>query len=1166
MKRKIAALAAAVMVLQCMLPVCTGPSSAPGIGKISRAAETEYMTERIGEEDSEQITEQITEQISERDTVAELSEASETDEKETEDPDSFSEDSNLYEQETIASESELTQTENQESERSTEENISSSESDKEPVTEKTDTSDTEQTESQNTEPIESESETISDKQTDVNEMQTEELQNEPVESEETLDLDENLLLSANKDRWNLEVSRSDHSSFDTDTVLQLRSLLDLAEGEEYPEEAVELYRSMLLEPLCQQLTEEYMEQHMDVEYEEDLLPYLYEAAEETILTFEPLEVQFLYTDGSSYEPGEITLCATIEDRNLCDRYSRAESFVVPVWYDGELRIRIPAVSSFDVSVKEDEIKVSLSEVYRPSFFAVAEIDRVKAQQLLETAVSIKDAAQPETETEESEEAASDYAYTAPGTPCKASSAFTKVTKGSRTFSSAYTFLRGNSNSVCTFWYDSSLVTKGYQEGTGMEYLIPKSGDARGKFGFRITNVGYSISARCNLDLYVTVTKYKTYSLDKNGNKVNNVYPFIHMNKDLTVYYQEGLPDFELQYEIVKSGTNERVPGNYRFMWTDIDGAQRYGFVPLDGSLDARYCLTTSTVNCGTETMFNQSYHMIYGQEESAVYTDDNYSVMFETSGMSSFKIFVGQTGNGSAAYQYASTLIKNRYADAADGVYNYTARSKLGWDGYAYGPTALPSPLIKYVSNDAAAWNSSNTLPSVTSEYWYAFELYVPQETAEYYYSQFQITDVLPAGVDYIGNFSARKTETGELVGYFTAGNNGDTLTVSATAGAMSDVGFYGYTYHIQFQVKMDPTEISASYSGTTAVYTVQNQATQKGKHKADAGVTTTVSNIVTTSASETRPSEATPMKKILTSSGAVEETTLSSRKDAVSFEVQQVIPTLTNAWRLSSFTIQDTLEACFSLERVSVYLNQNLQGQWTPSESGSTKAGWTFTQNGRQVQMTAAGGLSGDYYGNTVRLVLDVRIKEGSDLSAYVVSGTPELRDITIPNRASTVFQWQHGTPASVTRQTNQVLVKLKEQLQTMSRIVLTKAISAEDIVWAHGNPTFTFCVEGTDMGGTHHRYYDTVEFTPEHTPSHGIVTQSVGFEIPSGTYRAYETNVIRYRLSGIDGIQNGQAAGVGVNFSITAQKHGAATFHNRKTTDGNLSDTAFIRNTIIP
>lgn len=93
---------------------------------------------------------------------------------------------------------------------------------------------------------------------------------------------------------------------------------------------------------------------------------------------------------------------------------------------------------------------------------------------------------------------------------------------------------------------------------------------------------------------------------------------------------------------------------------------------------------------------------------------------------------------------------------------------------------------------------------------------------------------------------------------------------------------------------------------------------------------------------------------------------------------------------------------------------------------------------------------------------------------------------------------------------------------------LTVTKKIKADEITWAHGNPTFVFTVEGTDVFGESHKYQQFVEFTEEYVASHtdgqGYVELSTKFtEIPMGSaYQISELDVLRYGLVNVTGTDN--------------------------------------------
>ncbi len=125
-----------------------------------------------------------------------------------------------------------------------------------------------------------------------------------------------------------------------------------------------------------------------------------------------------------------------------------------------------------------------------------------------------------------------------------------------------------------------------------------------------------------------------------------------------------------------------------------------------------------------------------------------------------------------------------------------------------------------------------------------------------------------------------------------------------------------------------------------------------------------------------------------------------------------------------------------------------------------------------------------------------------------------------------------------------------------------LTKEIDTEDIVFAQGNPTFTFKVEGTDLYGRTHTYYETVEFTKGNTGSGAKARLTADITVYAGTYRATEEKTMRYKLRSIHSVANGTADGTSVSFDLSKGADGAAVFYNAKITDENLSHTVFVRN----
>ncbi len=83
---------------------------------------------------------------------------------------------------------------------------------------------------------------------------------------------------------------------------------------------------------------------------------------------------------------------------------------------------------------------------------------------------------------------------------------------------------------------------------------------------------------------------------------------------------------------------------------------------------------------------------------------------------------------------------------------------------------------------------------------------------------------------------------------------------------------------------------------------------------------------------------------------------------------------------------------------------------------------------------------------------------------------------------------------------------------------IIVSKKIKTADIIWAHGDPTFIFVAEGTDLNGNPRKYEQAAAFTKENCPSNedGYSMLTVLFDhVPLGTYKVYEKRVLRYYLA---------------------------------------------------
>lgn len=147
---------------------------------------------------------------------------------------------------------------------------------------------------------------------------------------------------------------------------------------------------------------------------------------------------------------------------------------------------------------------------------------------------------------------------------------------------------------------------------------------------------------------------------------------------------------------------------------------------------------------------------------------------------------------------------------------------------------------------------------------------------------------------------------------------------------------------------------------------------------------------------------------------------------------------------------------------------------------------------------------------------------------------------------------------------------------------ITVMKKIKEADIIWAHGNPTFFFSVEGTDLAGVSHHYEDYVTFVPDsyEVDENGYAVAAVTFQnIPLGQYTVWEKPVLRYYLKEILAntenvriVKEAEAAygkdpkeiATGVAALTMENREASLTFVNEKARYDRYSHNDCIKNTI--
>ena len=157
-----------------------------------------------------------------------------------------------------------------------------------------------------------------------------------------------------------------------------------------------------------------------------------------------------------------------------------------------------------------------------------------------------------------------------------------------------------------------------------------------------------------------------------------------------------------------------------------------------------------------------------------------------------------------------------------------------------------------------------------------------------------------------------------------------------------------------------------------------------------------------------------------------------------------------------------------------------------------------------------------------------------------------------------------------SVNAMTANAIQELSMKDPLDSRVItVTKRIKAEDINFSNGNPSFVFCMTGTDIDSEKHEYNRIVTFTEDYvannTGEDGYVSQTVTFSgFKAGNYEVHEEETSRYEFESITNVENGTIDGQAVDFDMVNNEDGCCTYTNRNYEAQYFSHTSGVSNVL--
>ena len=538
---------------------------------------------------------------------------------------------------------------------------------------------------------------------------------------------------------------------------------------------------------------------------------------------------------------------------------------------------------------------------------------------------------------------------------------------------------------------------------------------KGQSWIRYNNVGTADDGTV-IDLKITIQDWKPFTSTINGTSAtNNMIAFDTVSNIGT--YQCGFDYVKYTWTYMEHGTeNEKVVSGY-FTYDDIDYLQgiTFGKETYD-RIDGLYVPTDQSIIKYKEEQDGSK--TFYDGADIALddYLDPRGMFTFLYSDSSSFDFTYSE--DFATREQNTGKPIpvnnNNQYA-----YFGYSAKKVL--------PTA---PLIptKTVTDSDETNVEKNTLTSLGEVYNYTITHKVPDEIADFYYSNYEMQDELIPELERVSDVTVTDESGNDVTDKFEAKNEGNLVRMVAKADVLKQADFYNHEYKFNFQTKIREGANLDKYL-VDGKLQIPNQAKviQNNQEVPTDETHTTVT-----------PKEPSIAKKILEGDKEVELTSVKVG-DEVTFKLDVQVP---NTKDMTSLVIQDDLEDVLEANKeVKVTLANGTditdQGKISVDEK-TEKITWTANEPNKWKEK---------------QLYVYIKGKlKNADFSPYVT----DTDKILIPNVAQLVI---NNEPSN----SNKVNIETPDIDQTPVKSVLDKDGKETELTSGKKGEKVSFTVKNT-------------------------------------------------------------------------------------------------------
>ncbi|WP_437834456.1 hypothetical protein ACQRXC_29415 (plasmid) [Niallia taxi] len=327
-------------------------------------------------------------------------------------------------------------------------------------------------------------------------------------------------------------------------------------------------------------------------------------------------------------------------------------------------------------------------------------------------------------------------------------------------------------------WSKKFTTATSNESAAYWSFVPTSDSQKGKQGVIYQNVG--LYEGKVIDLKITVMDWDSLKTEKGniGYRMHNI-----------GHIMQGYNSVTQKWEFIDHESGKSVKINGYLTINDIDSIQGVAFT--DAQID-NFDHLYVTNDDWLKYEHTNGKHLIFDSGNASAEESDKFASITAT-----FSDQSSVTFDWVKMYRYASTKPTPAYDTAliSPGQYFSITGTKL-----ARTEALAPEKYINTSSNSEMKLEKENVLTSYKQNFTYEIINQVHDEYTEFYYSNYQMKDIVPKGLK-IESIKVYDKDQKDVSSLFDNKSNGNTVLLEAKSSSLKSSSFYGNTYRVEIKV-----------------------------------------------------------------------------------------------------------------------------------------------------------------------------------------------------------------------------------------------------------------------------------------------------------------------------------------------------------------------------